>query len=94
MTFIFENEKICSDAFSLLLHYQGMYAPSNIAEKAKIKKTALIILKGLFGLNFQTYDPSEYILSENKTIKIVTDIENRIFEKIFAYLKPAARENG
>lgn len=52
MTFIFENEKICSDAFSLLMHYQGMYAPSNIAEKAKIKKIALIVLKGLFGLNF------------------------------------------
>jgi len=52
MTFIFENEKICSDAFSLLMHYQGMYAPSNAAEKVKIKRTAVTVLKGLFGLNF------------------------------------------
>ena len=93
MTFIFENEKICSDAFSLLMHYQGMYAPSNAAEKVKVKRTALTVLKGLFGLNFQIYDQNEFILSENKTIKIATEIEDKIFEKVFAYLKPAVREN-
>lgn len=93
MTFIFENEKICSDAFSLLMHYQAMYAPSNAAEKVKTKRIAMIVLKGLFGLNFQIYDQNEYILTENKTIKIATEIEDKIFEKVFAYLKPAAREN-
>jgi len=34
------------------MHYQGMYAPSNAAEKVKIKRTAVTVLKGLFGLNF------------------------------------------
>lgn len=92
MTFIFEDPEICEDTFSLLMHYQ-LYAAINHTEREKIKRTAQLVLKGFFNFSFKTIEQSDITLNENKTIKIVTDIENRIFEKIYAYLRPTANNS-
>ena len=49
-------------------------------------------MKGLFGFSFAVLEQSDIVLNENKIIKVVTDIENKIFEKIYAYLRPISRE--
>lgn len=90
MSFIFEDEEICQDTFSLLMHYL-LTAPLNASEREKIKRTTQVVLKGLFGFTFTALEQSDIVLNENKTIKIATDIENKIFEKIFAYLRPISR---
>ena len=91
MTFIFEDAQICEDTFSLLMHYL-LTAQLNASEREKIKKNAQIVLKGLFGFSFAVVEQSDIVLNENKIIKVVTDIENKIFEKIYAYLRPISRE--
>jgi len=51
MSFIFEDEEICQDTFSLLMHYL-LTAPLNASEREKIKRTTQVVLKGLFGFTF------------------------------------------
>lgn len=88
MNFIFEDVEICEDTFSVLMHYIHHYAQINLAEREKIKRTAMLVLKGLFEINHKQIELIDITTNENKMIKTVTDIENKIFEKIFAYLRP------
>lgn len=53
-----------------------------------------MVLKGFFDLSFKNIEQTDITLNENKTIKIVTEIENKIFEKIYAYLRPINRDGG
>lgn len=52
MTFVFEDAAIVKDTFSLLMHFQA-HSTINIHEKEKNKKSALLILKGILGFNFE-----------------------------------------
>ncbi|EAR93146.2 ubiquitin carboxyl-terminal hydrolase family protein (macronuclear) [Tetrahymena thermophila SB210] len=91
MAFIFEDPQICEDTFSLLMHYQ-QYATINQSDREKIKRTAQLVLKGFFDLTFKPIEHTDITLNENKVIRIVTEIENKIFEKIQAYLRPVSRD--
>lgn len=53
-----------------------------------------MVLKGFFDLAFKTIEQTDITLNENKIIKIVTEIENKIFEKIYSYLRPVNRDGG
>lgn len=39
-------------------------------------------MKKYFNLTYQNYSPLDITQYENKIIKLVTDIENKIFEKV------------
>lgn len=46
------------------------------------------MLLRLLNLEYKPIEAVDITLHENKMIKAVVEIETRIFEKIFAYLKP------
>lgn len=87
MIFTFADRGIVEDTFSLLMFYQQQ-ASMNAGERERSRRTAVVLLKELLGFEFKQVDAIDITANENKIIKNVTEIENRIFEKIFAYLRP------
>ena len=62
--FGFENEKVCTDTFSILHYYVQNYAVANFTEKKKIKVIMKSILKGLFGMDTYNIVFNENLMNE------------------------------
>lgn len=84
MVFSFFDKDVCSDAFGLILTYTLQYG-NNQNEREKIKKISQIIFNGIFDFEIQTNDFNGEDTDE-KILTQVSEIENKIFDKIYSYL--------
>ena len=82
MVFSFFDKDVCSDAFGLILTYTLQYG-NNQNEREKIKKISQIIFNGIFDFEIQTND---FNGEDEKILTQVSEIENKIFDKIYSYL--------